>query len=312
LILLSLLAASGSGGAASIVRPSWTAGDFWSYRTNTTVVAGLNLTGTATSTVSGTVAVVNGGAAVDAWRLILTGSGTASGVVSTQSGPISVEGSWIVTGEERLEPTNLHPLYSLLDLSVNGTYGGLFPFSLRFQNTTTYQIVSDAWRYPLVVGAAGNTTVAYNFTQDLYSPILGQFHRNGTGQAGFAFSLGGAVSVATGAGTFQAYPLREDAPDGTWQRFYVSPAVGNDVRTETYDSNGNLTAVETLVAYRYQAAEPPAFLGLALDAWAILAVVVAAVAVAAVLLTWRARRKKTKPTLGTESDEDPTSGPRGP
>lgn len=312
LVLLALVAAAMPATATSVDRPSWRAGDFWTYRSNTTIVPGLNLTGSATSTVFGTIPAMSGGAAVDAVRVLLSGKGTAAGTVTTKSGPIPVQGEWILTGEERFEPLNLHPLYSVLDLSVNGTYGGLLPFSLRFQNTTTYRVVSDRWPYPMVVGTSGNVTVAYNFTQDLHSSILGDLHGNGTGQAVFGFSLADAVSVGTPAGTFQAYPLREEAPDGTWERRFVSTAVGNDVRMETYDQDGNLTAVSTLVAYRYQAAEPPTFLGLTLLNWAVVTPIVAAILIVAVLLVRRARRKKSAPSHGPDEPGDSTSGPRGP
>ncbi len=312
LVLLALVAAAVPVAATSVDRPWWRAGDFWTYRTNTTIVPGLNLTGTATSSVLGTIPILSDGSTVEAARVVLSGSGTAGGTVTTTSGPISVHGDWILTGEERFEPVNLHPLYSLLDLSVNGTYGGLLPFSLRFQNTTTYQVLSDGWPYPMVVGTSGNITVAYNFTQDLYSSILGDLHDNGTGHAVFGFSLAEAVSVGTPSGAFQAFPLREEAPDGTWQRLYFSTAVGNHVRMETYDQGGNLTAVSTLLAYRYQAAEPPTFLGLTLLAWAVVAPIVAAVLTAVVLLIRRARRKKSARFPGQGETGDPTSGPRGP
>ncbi len=312
LVILAVLGASAPAAATSVERPAWTVGDYWTYESNTTVIPGLELTGAATSTVFGTYPVTSGGQTVDAVRVVLTGSGTAAGTVNTSYGPITVQGSWILTGEERLEPTNLHPLYSLLDLQVNGTYAGALPFTLRFQNTTTYQVVTDGWPYPMVVGAAGNLTANYDFTQDLYSSVLGNFHENGTGKAEFGFALSAAVSVVTPAGTFQAYPLREDAPDGTWQRLFFSPAAGNDVRMETHDRNGNLTAVSTLVSYRYQAAEPPTYLGLTLVGWSVAAASAAVIVIVLALVRRRARRKKSRPQPGETESEDSTSGPRGP
>lgn len=314
LLTLSLLVAAGTGAATFVDRPSWTKGDFWTYRTNTTLTPGLNLTGTATSTVAGTQATLTGGTSVEAFRVIVIGSGTAAGRVTTPNGTVSVLGSWSLTGEERFEPDNLHSIYSLLDLSVNGTYGYVIPipFSLRFQNTTTYRIVSDGWRYPMVVGTSGNVTVAYNFTQDLYSPTGGHLHENGTGQSILGFSLADAVSVDTPAGAFQAYALREDAPDGTWQRAFFAPTVGNDVRTESHDRDGTLTALGTLVAYRYQAAEAQTFLGLTLVQWIFAATAIAAVAVVVGFLIRRSRHRKTPVPPADDGDAESTSGPRGP
>ncbi|HYM39886.1 MAG TPA: hypothetical protein VEY12_07055 [Thermoplasmata archaeon] len=307
-----LVALAGNATATSVDRPSWTAGDFWTYRTNTTLTPGLNLTGTATSTVTGTTATATGGTPVDAYRVVLTGSGTAAGHLTTGNGTIAVTGSWTLTGEERFEPRDLHPIYSLLDLSVNGTYQYVVPYSLRLQNTTTYAILSDGWGYPWVAGSSGNVTAAYNFTQDLYSSSGGHVHQNGTGRWTLGFSLGDAVQLSAPAGTFESFPVREAAPDGTWQRLFYSAAVGNNVRTESYDRGGNLTAVSTLVAYRYHAAEPSNWLGLSTDQWLLVLGAVAVAATATAFLVVRRRRIRRNRSRGDESPREPTSGPRGP
>lgn len=312
-VLLLMLAVAPSGAsAASVDRPMWTPGDFWTYRTNTTLTPGLNLTGTATSTVSGTQPTLVGGSVIDALRVVLAGSGTAAGTVSTPSGNVSVQGRWIVTGEERFEPVNRHPVYSLLDLSVNGTYLNLVPFSIRVQNTTTFQVLTDGWTYPWPVGGNGSVSVGYNFTQDVYAIGGGALHRNGTGRWDLGFSLGEPAAVLTSAGPFSAYPLLETWPDGRAERSWYAPSAGNDVRTETFDANGSLTSETTLVAYRYQALETPTFLGLTLLEWAAVVVAVVVAAVAVLLLRRRSRRSKPRPPRGDESPPEVTSGPRGP
>ncbi len=310
LVIFLLAAAPLTVSGAAVDRPSWTVGDFWTYRTNTTLTPGLNLTGTATSTLAGTQAVDMGGTVVNAYRVVLSGSGTASGTVSTPSGNVSVRGDWIVTGEERLEPTNLHVVYSLLDLSVNGTYLNLVPFSIRVQNTTTFDVLADGWQYPLPVGGNGSLAVAYDFTQDVYGMGGTTFRENGTGQWDLRFSLGASTSVATPAGTLTAYPAVEIWPDGSSERSWYAPQVGNDVRTETFDAGGNRTSETTLVAYRYQALETPTFLGLTLPQWIMVVAVV--VVVAAAVWFRRSRRKKTQAPPLNEASPEVTSGPRGP
>lgn len=308
-LLLAVSAAAASG--ASLDRPSWTVGDFWTYRTNTTLTPGLNLTGTATSTMAGTQAMAAGGSTVNALRVVLSGSGTASGTVSTTSGTVSVQGNWIVTGEERFEPTNLHVVYSLLDLSVNGTYLNVVPFSIRVQNTTTFRILTDGWQYPLPAGGNGSLAVGYDFVQDVYGIGGTTFHQNGTGEWTLGFSLGVSTSVVTPAGTFTAYRAVETWPDGSSERSWFAPQVGNDVRTETFDASGNLTSETVLLAYRYQALETPTFLGLTLLGW-IAVVATVAVAIVAVLLFRRYRGRKAQSHPGGESPPEVTSGPRGP
>lgn len=271
---------------------------------------GLNLTGTATSTVAGTQTLMVGGVPVNAFRVVLSGSGTAAGTVATASGNVSVRGDWIITGEERFEPANLHAVYSVFDLSVNGTYQNFVPFSIRVQNTTTFDILSDHWQYPLPVSGNGSLAVAYDFVQDVYGIGGTTFHQNGTGQWTLDFSLGPPASAATPAGSFTTYPVAEVWPDGRSERSWYAPGVGNDLRTETFDAGGNLSSETMLLAYRYQAVETPTFLGLTLTGWLVIVAVV--VAAAAVLLWRRSRRKRNPSQPGGETPPPITSGPRGP
>jgi hypothetical protein len=89
--------------------------------------------------------MTTGGNSVRAFRVVLSGSEAAFGTLAAQTENISVPASWILTGKELIEPASLHPVYSLLDLSVNRKYGYgvVLQFTLQFQNTTTLQILQD-------------------------------------------------------------------------------------------------------------------------------------------------------------------------
>ncbi len=310
LALAVAVAASAAGASTALDRPAWTVGDFWTYATNTTLTPGLSLTGEVTSTVQGRIAVAAGPTTVSAFRVVVQGLGTAKGSVSTSSGNVAVHGTWILTGEERFDPTSFQPLLNLLDLSVNGTYQNFVPFSIRVQNTTSFQVLADDWQYPLVPGATGNVTAAYNFTQDFYGPSGMQAHSNGTGQWTFGFAINGSQPVSTTAGTFEAFRVTEAWPDGSTEVSFPAGQVGNDVQTESYGPEGNLTSVTTLTGYRYQALEPPTFLGLTALEWSALAAAAVAGAVA-VILVRRIRRHRVRPP-GGGPPPDLTSGPRGP
>ncbi len=310
-VTLLIAAPAGPGVAAatgtSVSRPDWTPGDFWTYRSNTTIATGFNLTGELTSTMEGTQPIVVGGITIQADRVVMGGAGTATGSVTTGNGTVAVNGQWILTGEELLEPTNLQIVYSLADLSVNGTYAFGVPFDLRVQNTTTFDIVSSGWAYPLTAGNRGDVTVDYNFTQDIHGSTVADSHTTGMGHWTLGFAMDAPVSVATPVGTFLGFPMTETWPDGSSERTYYAVDVGNSVRTESYGTDGSLVAVSTLTTYRYQAAEPATILGLTVLQWAF---VLPVTAVAVVVAAWawrRSRRRKRNPAA-----PELTSGPRDP
>lgn len=296
-LLLGFMIASMSPAAtATLNRPAWTAGDFWTYQTDTVLTPGLNLTGTVTSSMWGTTSTSVPGGSVDAYRIVVGGSGTAAGIVHLSSGNVTVRGSWVLTGEERFDTTDLGLLYNLLDLSVNGTYENFLPFSLRVQNTTTFQILANHWQYPLAAGTNGSQTVEYNFTQDVYGSSSAA-HSQGSGEWSFGFSIAAPATETTPAGTFDAFVVTQTWPDGSRTESFASPQAGNAVRTESYSPDGNLTGVTTLTAYRYQALEAPTFLGLTAVAWAAVAAAVAAGVVAVALWYWH-RRRAPRPPAG--------------
>ncbi len=310
-LLVVLLAGLAASGSPSLARPSWTPGDFWAYATNTTLLPGLYLAGSVTSTVQGTAPMPSGG--TSGYVVLLSGMGMAAGVVTNASRSVAVQGEWILTGKEIFEPLGLQPVYSLLDLSVNGTAGGIVAYSIRVQNTTTFQVASSDWQYPFAAGSGGNASVVYNFTQDVTfnGPWTYSHHSQGTGTWAERFAAADPVDVATAAGTFQAYPITEAWPDGSHETAFESPQTGNAVRTEGYNATGNRTSVTTLTAYRYQALEPPTFLGLTAMEWAVVVSAVAAAAIGIVVLRRRSRKRRERPPEGS-APPDLTSNPRGP
>ncbi len=308
LSLFVLLAPMASGSPATLDRPSWTAGDMWTYTSNTTLLPGLNLSGTGTSTVRGRVSMVLGGGLVDAYDVLIAASGTAAGIVATSNGTFTVAGRWILTGEERFEPVGLQLVYDLYELDVNGSANVIFPFTARVQNTTTYEVLSNGLQYPLAAGTKGNLALRYNFTRDFYSSLYPHLHQEGVGEWNVTSSVAAPVTVVTPAGAFEAFPITETWPDGSTDRMFAAPQVGNNVRSESHNAQGNLTAVSSLSTYRYQALEPPTFLGLTLTGWALVGTAIA-IAVIVILVARRVRRTKQKPG---PPGPDLTSGPRDP
>src|SRR5207247_4047182 len=104
-----------------------------------------------------------------------------------------------------------------------------------------------------------------------------------------SYSIEAATSVETPAGHFDAYPIRESEPDGTETVSFFAPVAGNHARTEARNGTTQVGTAD-LVSYRYQALEPPTFLGLTMDRWAF--VTIGAAATTVLVVWWFCRRRK--------------------
>lgn len=284
--------------------PTGTAGDYWTYAANTTIMDGFYLEGQTTLTLASRAMHVIEGASVEAYELDVAGGGTARGSFSTEFGTVPFSGQWILTGTEILETGGLKVVSSVLDLRANGTlYTEPFPldFRLTVQNTTRARLLEDSWTFPVEPGDTGSARARYNASQDVslrYGLVSDSNHSVGSWEAGYEYEARAESEITVPVGALRAVPIEQRSPDGTHEILSFAPAVGNYVRTEVYNETGHLWASMDLVAYRYQVLEPPSFLGIHWIAWAALAPAVAAIAVAAVL-----RRRRSR--LGLEASGQP-------
>jgi hypothetical protein len=295
---LLLLVPSIVGAAAdplTVEGPRLVRGDYWTYRTNTSLASGLTLEGRVTLTVTDRSTIAVEGTPYDVYNLSLSGGGTAAGTFVTQLGSTKATGSWVLTGWDLAEVGGLKRLWTVLDLEANGTLDWNpvpVPFALRVQNTTRYQLAANTWAFPLRVGNSTVIEARLNFTEDV--DLVLPFSTNPTHTIGLAwwnvtYSVGSPVRIDTSVGAFDTFPIDETYSDGTSTRFFFAPVAGNYVRTETRNETSELSTTD-LVAYRYQALEPPRFLGLTLDQWAIAVAVIGGVATGFVWW-WRKRRR---------------------
>lgn len=282
--------------------PQLAVGDTWTYHTNTTLGAGFRLDGDATIRVIGVGPVTVEGAIYDAVRMSVVGGGTAAGTFSTQFGSTPASGNWVLTGQEALESAGLKVVSSVLDLEANGTLHTQpvpIQFQLSVQNTTTYRLGDDAWRFPLGIGNSTVVASEMNFSEDFrlfYGFPTTPIRTAGRVWWNLTYALENQVAVDTPAGHFGAYRIRETYPGGTYSLLFYAPATGNYARTETHNDTSEVATTE-LTSYRYQALEAPRFLSLTTDQWAITATVAAA-GLVAVVWWLRGRRKPAPPQPG--------------
>lgn len=291
-ILISALLATAAGAHADVLeRPALTVGDYWTYDTVSTVTAGVLLRGTLTSRVADLETASIAGTPQEVYRVILNGTGTAR----VTFGSTRVSARWTLTGEDLLESSQLKVVEGLLGLSIAGTSPA--PFTIEVQNATTYRILDDGWRFPLSSGATGSVRMDYNFSQTIYSSFFNTTTAAGNGTWTLGYAMDALTAVSVPAGTFESYPINETWPDGGVVRAYFAASVGNDVRTENYNDTGVLTSTTNLTAYRYQAAEPPTFLGLTAIQWIVIAAAVAIGTLGMVIHLRRRRRTAPPPGL---------------
>jgi len=298
-LLVALAASPVVPRTASVSAPSLTPGDTWTYRTNTRLGAGLYLDGHVTLTVveHGNISVE--GAAYNAYRMSVSGTGTAAGNFSTDFGTTPASGSWVLTGQEVFESAGLKTIMTVLDLEANGTLHTSpvqLPFRLSVQNTTTYRIVEDGWRFPHAVGDSAVVRLALNFTEDFrlfYGLPTTPVHTAGIVWSNVTYTLETETTVDTPAGTFDSFRISSSYPDGTRDRAYYAPAAGSDVRRESYTGNDTSPVSTTeLVTYRYQALEPARFFGLTTSDWIIVVALIAVASVPVIVLfRWQTRSK---------------------
>ncbi len=293
-----------------VTGPTLTVGDAWTYRSNTSLGTGFYFDGRATLTIERSAPATVEGSTFQAYYVSVTGSGIASGTLTTDFGSAPASGTWYLVGEEIVESEGLLVVSSVLDLEANGTLQPIsVGFQLSVQNSTTYRFWEDSWRFPFAINDSTVVRTQMNFSQDFrvdYGFPTTPVHSAGLVWWNVSYAFEAATVVSVPAGRFDAYRMRQTFPDGSFALRFYAPAAGNDVRSEAYDSTGPVATTE-LVSYRYQVLEPKRFLGLTASDWTIIAILAAAAVVSVFLLRrWMRRPAQPPPS------PPPVSPPPGP
>ena len=290
----------------SMEAPSWSAGDFWVYRFNSTFEGSAFLNGTLRADIVGVQNQTVRGIAQDLVVVETGGSGSLEGAFETPSGNVSAHGSWNLTGEQLFNEASRKIVKTLIRISAAGHVDVLdVPFTLQWTNSTSNRVVADAWRYPIPVGYTGSVTLNSSMNEDLFlvfdsnPPLI--VNSSVETEVTLAVSLLSTSTVTVPAGTFETYGVRETWTDGSVETFDYAPAAGNNARTQTFNSTGTEVSRTELVSYRYQASMPPNTIG----TWVIVAGVAIGVAAAAVLVLLIVRRRRRERTYTPPSLRDP-------
>lgn len=293
-VAIGFLLLSTSGDATAIEAPVLSIGDRWTYATNTSGAQALFFTGPVTFAVDARVPLEVNGTRHEVFRVTVSGSGEAEGIVDLNGTRFHVDGTWTLVGEEFLSTTALKILSSYLQVIAEGRTEPLnLALTIRLENTTTVEILEDSWRFPVEEGDAGHVTARFHSTEQFLARAgiyAESSSSNGTGVRTIAFEAGPIARTEVTAGAFDAIRIEERWPDGRRTSSYFATSVGNNVRTESFDETGARVASSELVSFRYQAGEPGSFL----DAGIVIPAAVAAGAIAVPAVAWALRRRRAR------------------
>lgn len=273
---------------ASTALPTLSTGDYWTYNlTGFNFGIGQSGSGSYKFNVVGTESVTAGGTSYMAYheKLNVTVTVTQGSTTTTLSIP----------GDQWLRTSDLATVKESLSISFLGA-------SITETRTNT---PPPMIQWPLTSGAAWNDSYMVTAVSVLGSIISTTFSN-----ATSAYSVGTDASITVPAGTFTATPLKQTAPDGSYNVSYWSATVGAPVKEDTVGAFGATGMSLQLSSYSHAAGVGGLFLGLPILAWiGIVAVVIVVIAAVVVL-----RLRKPKMPQGMPPAQPPMQGmpPQGP
>jgi hypothetical protein len=240
--------------SADLDVPAMLEGDFWEYET-TIVSAGLNFDGTIKFEMMKIEDITVGSTTHSAYKISLSGGGSFSGY--DQGAYLS--GTWNAPGLGYYETSD----YDLVKIVQNTEMDGFWQLSgmsgtfyQTSHNTTTYELISSTWNFPIKVGDSGtvkrkaDTSSILHYespgTQDI--DISEDFTFNET----LNYSCIKTEEVTVPAGTFDTLFIKREAEDGSFVDMWYSQEVGESVKSEYYDENGTWFGTDKLVSFSYQ------------------------------------------------------------
>jgi hypothetical protein len=273
--------------------PVVTVGDFWEHEGSRTV-EGMRIEGTTKLTVTGMDLVNAGGVDHHTFVFSLDGSGTFNALYVD----MHMFGSWSRNGEFYYRETDLYLVKFVDDLEMSGTWSNMIdsgPLFISSHNTTTYELISDDWEYPINVGDYGTTHSKAASNINYHMEMGNGYNDNNytehvTYFENVTYSCLKTEKITVPAGDFDAYLVKIQEKDGTYQLKWYSPEVGAGVKYKFYDENGEYYGYEKLVSYSYKSS--PMNIAMENLAYILLITMVPIVAAIVVLILLKRRRKK--------------------
>lgn len=308
-LLTAILALPPVSAAANV--PQYTPGDRWSYTGDSLApfTPGMDL--------GGVEAFVNVTVEVKGLETKMVGTSPRRAVNESINADIrmsnaSLELSMSISGYEIRDLETFATLYASVDFSGTYKFIFLFPITIDIQGSAsiTTTELTRTWSFPLDVGKSGTVTTTSNMSfefqgnQTMFPDIP-----PATSTTTVNLQVLRTETVTVRAGSFESYVIEEEV-EGMKARLYYAPSVGNYVKSEALDSNGNIYGSVELTSYRYYTSE--LVLGLHPTQWAIIAAILVVAAAIAIVIYMRRKRLRAVPAQPPTQPPEPPQTPPPP
>jgi hypothetical protein len=235
LVLLPLfLVSSPSSAHADAPLPTLAVGNHWTY--GLTATSGtLSISATLTETIVDEETITVSGTAYDAFRIVSSGSGSATGPTLTAA--IAVSGYSLARHSDFADIQDL--------VRTSFTFGGQ---TLTQIQTTTNTPPTLPGKFPLSVGESWSyttTTLTNTTTIPSGGPPTVRITTNTTSTTAVVLNL---ALTTVPAGTYDTYLVRSSSSTGS-QQIYYSPEVMQPIKQVSYNSTGAATSTIQLESY---------------------------------------------------------------
>jgi hypothetical protein len=144
-----------------------------------------------------------------------------------------------------------------MDMEMDGTViylGNTYDMSSTAHNDTSFNLLVDGKSSTLKVGDMGNSQAIVSYGQTMHTEVAGTSEDSsddGTYQEEKTYNCIKEEKVTVPAGTFDTYQIRITKSDGSYILDWQSNKAGQTVKSEEYDTEGEIMVSSELTSYKF-------------------------------------------------------------
>jgi hypothetical protein len=291
--------------------PKYEKGDYWKYDVKDEMDE-FDMVGSMSMEVIGFNTITVDTIRYDTTVITFTGDGTFSGA----SSGVTLSGIWTANGRYYYQESNDEMVKSISDISLEGTatyMGTTYDYYTTMHNESSYYLLIDQKVADIQVGDLGYSKARITSHTTSHLEMAGTTDDSSedfTFEEEKYYNCVKIETITVPAGTFETYQVRTSKSDGSYYLDWYCEKVGNSVKGEGYDEDGDKIASIDLRAYDFEdqssntifGMDVPIFLGL-------LSLIILIVIILVVVIASKRQKKKPETIQGvtTSRDTDPAT-----